>query len=511
MSFLLNSINKVNETFRNAGSFNSEFGVFSGFTPIDVLSTIVNKSSECLDVDVMTSGPYPYPYTELGLSSVGKTTLWIQVISSCIDNWYKYYGPVSECIFYSVEMHTTAQRWQDITGWDDKMMQERLRFISKPWSITEIYNDIAVLAKNKIACKKDLEIDTGIRSLDGSSFKTLPTTYVLIDSISSIRSKTELQFDKEGNVKNGDTVGGTSNMDAMQIAKDNTLFINEVKKLCEEAKICIIMINHLVEIPVLDRYNPPKPMLPGLKFNQKIKGGAELVYQSYGVGLLSIKERMFNEKSKIYGDDIHGLISFMETIKNKSGREGVRLPMVFDSDTGYKPELTDFEILYTEGNYGVVGSPLAYKLAILPEVTFTRKTLLSKCHENPLLARALCFTTRLYLLSKFVLNEEAPDLTTLMEAPLDTRIDMILRYSIDYPGYNNRGLFVSDEIIEGVRELNSQLNRFDSYNRLFDPAEAEFIKDDLLLTTDKFDFNNPECKIGETEYYTPVSDDTKWK
>ena len=25
------------------------------------------------------------------------------------------------------------------------------------------------------------------------------------------------------------------------------------------------------------------------------------------------------------------------------------------------------------------------------------------------------------------------------------------------------------------------------------------------------DFNNPECTIGETEYYTPVSDDSKWK
>ena len=76
--------------------------------------------------------------------------------------------------------------------------------------------------------------------------------------------------DKDGNVKDTGTIAGSTNMDAMQSAKDNTMFINEVKKLCEDVKICVIMINHLVEIPVLDRYNPPKPILPSMKYNQKL-------------------------------------------------------------------------------------------------------------------------------------------------------------------------------------------------------------------------------------------------
>ena len=136
-------------------------------------------------------------------------------------------------------------------------MRERIRFVSKSYSIVEIYNEIAVLAKVKLQHKKDLEIDTGVVSIDGGTVKTLPTTYVLVDSIAAVRSKTESEFDKEGNVKSTETVAGTNNMDAMQIAKDNTMFINEVKKLCEDAKICVILINHLVEVPVLDRYNPP--------------------------------------------------------------------------------------------------------------------------------------------------------------------------------------------------------------------------------------------------------------
>ena len=80
--------------------------------------------------------------------------------------------------------------------------------------------------------------------------------------------------------------------------------------------------------------------------------------------------------------------------------------MVFDSATGYKPELSDFEMLYTEGCYGISGSPLNYHLDILPESSFTRKTLLDKCHENPILARAMGFTARLMLICDLILHIE---------------------------------------------------------------------------------------------------------
>ena len=502
MSFLFNSINKVNETFKKAGSFNSEIGMFSGFTPIDILSSNIEHFADRANIELINGGIFNFPYTEIGMSASGKTTLWIQIIAACIDNWYRQYGPVSEAIMYNVELHTSPKRVQDVTGWDDQMMAERFRMVNKSWSIIEIFNDLAVLAREKLAHKKELEIDTGVRSIGGESIKILPTTYALIDSIAAVRSKTDMAFDKDGNVKNGETVAGTSNMDAMQIAKDNTLFINEVKKLCEEAKICVIMINHLVEVPVLDRYNPPKPQLPGMKYNQKVKGGTELLYQSYHVGMLSLRERMFNEKSKIYGDNVHGIIAFMDWLKNKNGPEGVRYPMVFDSATGYKPELTDFEVLYSEGGYGIEGSPLSYYLSILPEVKFTRKTLLDKCHENPLLARALCFTTRLYLVSKVLNHEDPVDIKELKDIPYETRVDLILRYSIDYPGYINHGWIVDSDLIEYTKTMSLVLNRKDAINLNFRNGEFNLCKSDLLLLDDEFscmNINNP-FTIGETEY-----------
>lgn len=511
MSFLLSSMNKVNESFRKAGSFDSDLGTFSGFTPIDILSSNIEHVN-MLDVDIINGGMFDNPYTEIGLSAVGKTTLWIQVIGGCIDNWRKWYGPVSDLLFYNVEMHTTPDRVQKLTGWDERTMAETVHMVSEPWSIIEIYNDIAKYAKMKIENRKQIEVDTGIRNILGDTIKVLPTTYVLIDSIAAVRTKTELEYDKDGNVKSTDSVAGTSNMDAMQIAKDNTLFINEVKKLCNDAKICVVMVNHLVEIPVLDRYNPPKPQLPGMKFNQKVKGGNELLYQSFCVGQLSIRERMFNEKQQIYGPSVHGLISLMDILKNKNGPEGIRYPMIFDGETGYKPELTDFEILYSEGLYGIKGNPMNYHLSMLPEISFTRKNLLQKCHENPLLARALCFTTRLFLMSKFINRETPPDISEFENFPFDARVALILSHSMDYPSYVNRGWIVPEEYEEIARDFNETIGRKEGPNIGYNKNDYEMTllsNGELYNTQRVFELDNKEVKIGETEYC--VANGEYWK
>lgn len=507
-------MNKVNEAFRKAGSFDSDLGTFTGFTPIDILSANVEHAND-IDVDFLNGGLFNNPYTEIGLSAVGKTTLWLQAIAGAIDNWRKWYGPVSDLLFYNVEMHTKPDRIQKLTGWDDYTMATTLHMVSEPWSIIEIYNDIAKYAKAKIEHRKELEVDTGVRNILGESIKVLPTTYVLIDSIAAIRSKTNLEFDKEGNVKSTDSLAGTSNMDAMQIAKDNTLFINEVKKLCNDAKICVVMINHLLEIPVLDRYNPPKPQLPGMKFNQKVKGGTELLYQSYCVGQLSIRERMFNEKQQVYGPAVHGLIAFMDWLKNKNGPEGVRYPMVFDGETGYKPELTDFEILYSEGLYGIKGSPASYHLSVLPEITFTRKTLLEKCYREPLLARALSFTTRLYLVSKVINRETPPDLSGWEEFPFESRVAMILSHSMDYPGYVNHGRTVSPEYEMIADNVNMTLDRREGPNIGLGIEDVELfsISDGELIDTQRvYELDNDVFSIGDTEYLVANGDDvSNWK
>lgn len=505
MSLLLKEINQVNEVFRKAGSFNSDIGMFSGFTALDVVASNIAYLPDT-ELEILNGGMFNNPYNEIGMSSVGKTTLWMQVISACMDNWYKWYGPVAECIFYNVENHTSPQRWMDVTGYSPEQMRERVRFVSKHYTIIEIYNEIKTLARQKISMKKELEIDTGVYSIDGGTVKVLPTTYVLIDSIAELRSRSESEFDKDGNIKDTGTIAGTTNMEAMQLAKDNTIFISEVKKLCEEAKICVVMINHLVEVPVLDRYNPPKPILPSMKYNQKLKGGNELIYQSFGVNMLSIRERLFNDKSKIYGNSVHGIIAIMEWLKNKNGLEGIKYPMVFDSATGYKPELSDFEMLYTEGSYGISGSPLNYHLDILPEITFTRKTLLDKCHENPLLARAMCFTARLMLICDLIHKCERFDIKKLSSLDYDTRVSLIIKYSIEYPGYINHNWVVDSETLEKAREMDEILGNQLRFNLVTNVAELmmDAVFDQAMVMSDnQYTISGNTIKIDDMEYVLP--------
>ena len=275
------------------------------------------------------------------------------------------------------------------------------------------------------------------------------------------------------------------------------------------------MINHLVEVPVLDRYNPPKPQLPGMKFNQKVKGGTELLYQSYCVGQLSVRERMFDEKKQVYSSGVHGIIALMDWLKNKNGPEGVRYPMIFDGDTGYKPELTDFEILYTEGLYGIKGSPLGYHLTVLPEIVFTRKTLLEKCHENPLLARALSFTTRLYLVSKVINRETPPNIDDFELADFESRVALILMHSCDYPGYANNGWVVPEEYFEMADNVIRTLGRWDGPNIELSTEMLDLFvasKGDLMDSQQRFADFNPVVKVGQTEYCISDSDNADgWK
>ena len=93
MSLLLKEINQVNEVFRNGGSFNSDIGTFSGFTALDIAASNIEHLPET-ELEILNGGQFNNPYNEIGMSAVGKTTLWIQVVSAAMDNWYKMYGPV---------------------------------------------------------------------------------------------------------------------------------------------------------------------------------------------------------------------------------------------------------------------------------------------------------------------------------------------------------------------------------------------------------------------------------
>ena len=77
-------------------------------------------------------------------------------------------------------------------------------------------------------------------------------------------------------------------------------------------------------------------------------------------------------------------------------------------------------------------------LDILPEIKFTRKTLVSKCEELPLLSRAISFLAKYKMGNDLIIMNKFGELNLneFAELPLYKRVSIILSTTIPYPIYS---------------------------------------------------------------------------
>jgi len=427
----------------------------TGFSIVDVLGGDVEQD--------INGNPYlnwgltNKNYMWVGESAVGKTTMAIQLMAGSIEWWNNRYPEkdASQFIMIDVEDNTELSRIFAITGWTPQYLKNHFS-LQKMVDVTEIYNLIVNIANEKEKNKTKYTIDTDILDIDGTPVTTWIPTYILIDSIAAMKSNVGLENyakDREGNIKEIDQISG--NIEAMREAKANTDFILKIKPLLNKYGIVLISINHLVQETQMSLYEPLKRYLPMLKPGQRPKGGKALIFQAAAIGCINPKEKL-NERNPLYGDQIYGIIGEFSFVKSKMSVEGVGYRMIFDSRTGYRPELSDFEYLQNT-NYGINGSPIRMWLAILPEVNFTRKTLFGKIRENPILARAIQFQAKIKMVYDILFQEEAPDLSYFENLPYDLRIALIMSYTYDYPGLSlNLDNSIYEAYGNGIRMLNSE-------------------------------------------------------
>lgn len=522
MSLLLKAASNANEKFAKRSTFSSGIGIPTGFTALDIMSSNVVTNID--GVRVLNGGLFNNAYNGVGVSGSGKTTLWIKMCAEAVDYWCNQCNDfVSELIFYNIEQHTSVDRIANITGWSPIELSEKLRFITKHMSIKEIFADISILAKQKEEHRSELEVGTGIFDILGNEIKTMPTTYVIIDSIAALRPERNFETDnslydrKTGDLIDDDGIAGSNNVDAMRMAKDNTIFINEVKKLCESVGICVVMINHIREKKSMSMFDRPKAIIPTMKPGQELKGGDELVYQSFGVYHLKLtgdtnkvydKFKEFNKDGARNYGDVTGNIISLEMFKNKNGPEGREFRMFFDSKNGYQQDLSDFEILI-DSKYGISGSGF-YTLDILPEVRFTTKTLREECLKNPLLARAIQFTVKFKFCCEVFDRVTPPELTPLRQLPYETRVYLIMKYTHDYSDYLRMEYKVNDsdrEIFESIRAFVGNRyyeNQYMDYSTL-EPyiMKPECFGDFVFCDKPIVQSCAHKEKIGDREYYFP--------
>ena len=399
------------------------------------MSANLEKDSKYL-YTILNGGFSTKAYTIVGSSSSGKSTLTIQAVARMVDFVNEHWNGTSEMVFFDVERYFSIERIKTITGWtDEDIFNKLVLYQEDKTNVRDIYNEIKRICDLKEKNQKALNIKTPLFNLDGSEHYQYSPTFVIIDSIAMLSSIPEFSYDKNGNIKEEDEI--SKNTEAMTDAKNNTNFIKKIKPLCSKYGIVLIMINHITDEIKISMYDIPAKQLPFLKPGQKITGGKELIYQSAGLIGLSFGEKL-DEKNRKYGDDIHGAINKLTFYKNKNGIEGVNFPVVLNADMGYMPELSDFELL-TDRKYGLSGVG-NYTLQILPELgSITKRMCYSKCLADPIIARAIQFTSKVYLVYTLLYRKDPPDLEKIArELSFEDRVKIIYTFTDSYPRYKVR-------------------------------------------------------------------------
>ena len=468
----------------------------TGFTAIDLLGATLENDIE--GYPYLNGGITTKFYMKVGGSGLGKTTLGLQEYSNCVEWWNKMNpNEPADIIMFDSEDNTTIDRVMNLTGWSYDYMNRHFT-IRNDVNLTSIYNFILKLVDVKQKQKNMYYVDTPILNIDGKPLKVWAPTFILIDSIAAIKSGVGLESterDRTGEIKDTEISG---NIDAMREAKLNTDFVMKIKPLCNNYGIHIGLINHITQEQKMSMFDVPKRYLVALKPGEKLRGGYELIYQAYGIDRLTMKEKL-DERNPIYGDKVRGFIAEFSYIKSKNHGEGIPFRMVIDKSTGYKPELSDFEYLFT-ANYGIGGAGASMYMLILPEVKFSRKTLLDKCHEFPELARAIEFTAKYHISNKLLMGcVDDPDLTIFTTLPLHERLKWIYQYSFAYAGYDPKA-------ISSINEEALKLAMYNPVNNFKKDLSNSYI--DLLtmiLMTRDEDGCGPYMPVGGFDDYATVN------
>ena len=414
---------------------NKSIGFQTGFGYFDYPTAYSDING--YDMTILPNGGlFPRIYTVVGESETGKTTTMLQIAGSIAESCWG-----GNMVVIDAEGNTTQDRIMSLNNWDRHTYKQKCMYIppSPPIDILRVMDIIRKIAHSKASKGEKIKVKSPYRDMYTNKFiEIYPPTVVVLDSIPALVIAKSLEdvIDGKKEYKEIEQIG--QNVDGMREAMANTNFLRKVKGLLDEFNIILIMINHISKEIPMGMFDKPKKFHPGLKAGEKLSGGKEQIFQSFGLFRISQKE-MIDERNPLYGDDIRGYICSLDHIKNKANVSTGELRYVFDKRTGFKPELTDFEYLNSK-KIGISGSPSAMYLTILPEIKFTRKNLIEKCQDYPVLSRALSFMAKYVMGNEMILQHRFGeiDINKFASMSLETRMSVFINMTRPYPGYGVR-------------------------------------------------------------------------
>lgn len=167
----------------------------------------------------------------IGKSGSAKTTFAIQSATHIADMFDN-----GNIIHFDFEQSSNVNRVMSLSGWDRDKFRKKYRFLNSGITVEGLYKVCKATSKIKQEKRKELEYDTGAVDKDGNPIMELPPTIVIIDSIATMYS--------DSNVEEEETSG---QMSTTAQAKANNQMIKRLSgsSTLTDGNIIILAINHI--------------------------------------------------------------------------------------------------------------------------------------------------------------------------------------------------------------------------------------------------------------------------
>ena len=375
-------------------------GYSSGFLGLDFLNgTVIHVKSDTMNFTYNSIGILDgCATTVIGRSGDGKTTLLVQMAANIIR-------PFKDACMYIDDIESglsNPRRRELLTKFSEEEMSRRVIYRNTGITTENLYERIRIIHDMKLENRKEYEYDTGLYDYKGDRiFKLEPTVY-MVDSLAMLLPKDILEDDEMG-----------GQMNASAIAKSNTFLFKKITQLIKEANIILLCINHILDDIQINPMQRKKAQLAYLKQGERLPGGKAAIYLANNMFRLDVISKL--KSTEAFGFD--GFVVDVSILKSRTNKSGKSVPMVFNQDAGFDPELSLFMLLKSEGK--INGAGVGLYLSNRNDMKFSQKTFKEKLHSNPELQKL--FAEECYsVLSTFLSSE------TLTETEFETDVTSMI-------------------------------------------------------------------------------------
>lgn len=283
---------------------------------------------------------------------------------------------------------------------DQKDLLSRITPLSGvEYDIATFHEFMVDLCKVKEKNKKDYIIETPfLDGQTGKSAKAWVPTYVILDSITEMRSANETEFlNKEG------IDDGKARTLAMSDGLKKSMLLSSLRKMCERYGICVFMAAATGGTnDIGERIPKPKILQHGRMGEAPKRTGSNFttltgnLSQAMSASFLSMDSKHTESRYPLgptLGKDLNEVSVLMQ--RGKTRPAGCNIPFVVSQEFGILDPVTNFHYCKTHGAFGMIEKGRNYYPHLSPKQRLTRQTLREVSDASYEIRRALEITAEL--------------------------------------------------------------------------------------------------------------------